>query len=122
MNNEYLMEEVIKYFKSLEARIAAVESRYAALEEQFAALRNEFGAMKGHIDEMKSGQQEIQSKLVAVVGHLNRMNEILEEAQLRGLEPEEEPEDILEEAKLQAQEILFSARNIFSLSQAHSFG
>ncbi len=96
MNNEYLMEEVIKYFKSLEARIAAVESRYAALEEQFAALRNEFGAMKGHIDEMKSGQQEIQSKLVAVVGHLNRMNEILEEAQLRGLEPEEEPEVIAE--------------------------
>ena len=41
MINEYLMEEVIKYFESLESRIAAQEERLAAAEARIAELETQ---------------------------------------------------------------------------------
>ena len=40
MINEYLMEEVIKYFESLESRIAAQEKQIAALQAEVTELQN----------------------------------------------------------------------------------
>ena len=98
------MEEVIKYFESLEARLAAAEERlaaneerHAALEARIAALENEREALLKRVADTETGLHGIQPKLAAIAGHLNRMNEILEEAQLRGLEPDEEKEETVEE-------------------------
>lgn len=99
------MEEVIKYFEQLEARLAAAEERNAALENRLAAmdtrideLKSEREQLLSRLAELENAQQEVKPKLAAIVGHLNRMNEILEDAQMRSLEPEkeEEPEPVVE--------------------------
>ena len=93
------MEEVIKYFEQLESRLAAAEERNAALENRLAAmdtrideLKSEREQLLSRLAELENAQQEVKPKLAAIVGHLNRMNEILEDAQMRSLEPEEEEE------------------------------
>lgn len=93
------MEEVIKYFEQLESRLAAAEERNAALENRLAAmdtrideLKSEREQLLSRLAELENAQQEVKPKLAAIAGHLNRMNEILEDAQMRSLEPEEEEE------------------------------
>ncbi len=54
MINEYLMEEVIKYFESLESRIAAQEALREGLEERISALEAELASLEAEIDELKS--------------------------------------------------------------------
>ena len=54
MINEYLMEEVIKYFESLESRIAAQETLREGLEERISALEAELASLEAEIDELKS--------------------------------------------------------------------
>lgn len=84
------MEEIIKYFEKQEARIAELEKRLAVQEERIAVLVEERNTLKARLSELETAQQEVKPKLAAIAGHLNRMNEILEEAQVRGLQPEEE--------------------------------
>ncbi len=54
MINEYLMEEVIKYFESLESRIAAQEALREGLEERISALEAELASLEAEMDELKS--------------------------------------------------------------------
>ena len=46
------MEEVIKYFESLEARLAAAERNLAAAEERLAAQGNTISALQKQVEEM----------------------------------------------------------------------
>ena len=48
------MEEVIKYFESLESRIAAQEALREGLEERISALEAELASLEAEIDELKS--------------------------------------------------------------------
>lgn len=48
------MEEVIKYFESLESRIAAQETLREGLEERISALEAELASLEAEIDELKS--------------------------------------------------------------------
>lgn len=89
------MKEVINYFESLEARLTAAEARNSALENRVVALENEREALKARVEELNKHLQEIQPKLIAMAGHLNRMNEILEDVQVQGLTLDE-PEPVVE--------------------------
>ena len=50
------MEEVIKYFESLEARIAAYEARIAALEEAQQTNEAVIASLEAEVEELKSRQ------------------------------------------------------------------
>ena len=104
------MEELIKYFEKQEARIAELEKRLTVQEERIAVLVEERNALRARLGDVETAQQEVKPKLAAIAGHLNRMNEILEEAQLRTLTPEdeqpvsEEPETVVEPEVQEVQE------------------
>lgn len=68
------MEEVIKYFESLEARIAENETRLAALEQAQAAAE---AKLQGNAEKLLSNE----AKLVAIGERIARMMDILKEAQ-----------------------------------------
>lgn len=97
------MEEVIKYFESLEARIAENETRLAALEQAQAAAE---AKLQANAEKLLSDE----AKLVAIGERIARMMDILKEAQQQKaaapvveqkpvVEPviEPEPEPIVEE-------------------------
>lgn len=78
------MNELIKYFESLEARIAAQDARIAALERATAGIQPQL--------------EEMMQNSNAIKEHLARMQEILDEAMQAQSEPEVEvdlvyPED-----------------------------
>lgn len=68
------MEEVIKYFESLEARIAENETRLAALEQAQAAAE---AKLQANAEKLLSNE----AKLVAIGERIARMMDILKEAQ-----------------------------------------
>lgn len=97
------MEEVIKYFESLEARIAENETRLAALEQAQAAAE---AKLQANAEKLLSNE----AKLVAIGERIARMMDILKETQQQKaaapvveqkpvVEPviEPEPEPIIEE-------------------------
>lgn len=69
-----MMEEVIKYFESLEARIAENETRLAALEQAQAAAE---AKLQANAEKLLSNE----AKLVAIGERIARMMDILKEAQ-----------------------------------------
>ncbi|MBQ6983643.1 MAG: hypothetical protein IJQ20_01820 [Paludibacteraceae bacterium] len=48
------MEELVKYFEALEARLAADEARIASNDERIAALEAELASVEAELDELKS--------------------------------------------------------------------
>lgn len=68
------MEEVIKYFESLEARIAENETRLAALEQAQTAAE---AKLQANAEKLLSNE----AKLVAIGERIARMMDILKEAQ-----------------------------------------
>lgn len=68
------MEEVIKYFESLEARIAENETRLAAMEQAQAAAE---AKLQANAEKLLSNE----AKLVAIGERIARMMDILKEAQ-----------------------------------------
>ncbi len=48
------MDELIKYFEALEARLAADEARIASNDERIAALEAELASVEAELDELKS--------------------------------------------------------------------
>ena len=48
------MEELVKYFEALEARLAADEARIATNDERIAALEAELASVEAELDELKS--------------------------------------------------------------------
>lgn len=86
------MEEVIKYFESLEARLAAAEARVKALEQEREALQQDRDALRKRLAQLEAGLQEINPKLVAFGGSLNKILEIIQENQIELPEKPEVPE------------------------------
>ena len=87
------MEEVIKYFESLEARLAAAEARVKALEQEREALQQDRDALRKRLAQLEAGLQEINPKLVAFGGSLNKILEIIQENQIELPEKPEIPEN-----------------------------
>ena len=54
MINEYLMEEVIKYFESLESRIAAQETHRESLEARLAAAEERIAELETQVTELQN--------------------------------------------------------------------
>jgi len=93
------MEEVIKYFESLEARIAALEARVERLEKGQQVTADSFQELSAHSLQMNE--------------HILSIKAILEEAQEKGelfieheptAEPEPQPEPVVEEEPVAEEE------------------
>ena len=83
------MEEVIKYFESLEARLSASEARVEALEQELEALKQEREALKGSIAELEQTIRDNNHKIAGLVGTMNKLFEMYEGAPVA---PKVEPE------------------------------
>ena len=79
------MEELIKYFESLEARIGALEQTQAKLLEQLAANEEKVKVLG--------------EKILAVGGHISQMMSIIQEAKSQQQFAAPEPEVTAEEAE-----------------------
>jgi uncharacterized coiled-coil protein SlyX len=92
---EGFMEEVIKYFENLEARLAAAEQSLAAQEEQIAALQAEVTELQNR----PLPEPQVVEKIVEKVVEVEKPVEI-EKPLVAEPEPEpvvEEPEPVVEE-------------------------
>lgn len=98
------MEEVIKYFESLEARINSLEKAQAQLiekqqanDEKLVALGEKIMAIGGHISQMMHILEEVQNQPAPVVEEEPEEEPIIEEPVVEGPIIEPEPEVIPEE-------------------------
>jgi hypothetical protein len=87
------MEEVIKYFESLEARIAGYESRIAALEEAQQTNEAVIASMEAELEELKSrpvpGPQVVEKIVEKIV---EKPVEVIKEVVVEAVsQPEPEP-------------------------------
>ena len=104
------MEEVIKYFESLESRIAAQEALRESLEERISTLEAELASLEAEIDELKSRpapEPQVVEKVVEKIVEVEKPvvepepepvvepePEVIAESEP---EPEPEPEPVIEE-------------------------
>ena len=86
------MEELIKYFESLEARISALEQTQAKLLEQLAANDTKLAANEEKV-------KVLGEKILAVGGHISQMMSIIQEAKSQQQFVAPEPEVTAEEAE-----------------------
>jgi len=91
MINEYLMEEVIKYFESLESRIAAQETLRESLEARLAAA-------EARIAELKTQVTELQNRPLPEPQVVEKVVEKIVEKPVVVAAPVAEPEPVVEEA------------------------
>ena len=92
------MEDLIKYFESLEARIAANEERIATLEAELASLEAELDEVKAR----PAAEPQIVEKVVEKIVEVAKPVEITESrdhviTEEPIAEPEPEPEPVIEE-------------------------
>ena len=96
------MQEVIKYFEAIEARLAALEAKEQTLLEQEQMLQ----AWENRLQRLEKVQQENMIKLQAVGTHVNTMLQTLKALETRQSEavsvaaPMPAPQPIQEEAPL----------------------
>lgn len=96
------MQEVIKYFEAIEARLAALEAKEQTLLEQEQTLQ----AWENRLQRLEKVQQEHMIKLQAVGTHVNTMLQTLKALETRQSEavsvaaPMPTPQPILEEAPI----------------------
>lgn len=96
------MQEVIKYFEAIEARLAALEAKEQTLLEQEQTLQ----AWENRLQRLEKVQQENMIKLQAVGTHVNTMLQTLKALETRQSEavsvaaPMPAPQPIQEEAPL----------------------
>ena len=96
------MQEVIKYFEAIEARLAALEAKEQTLLEQEQALQ----AWENRLQRLEKAQQENMIKLQAVGTHVNTMLQTLKALETRQSEavsvaaPTPAPQPIQEEAPI----------------------
>ena len=103
MINEYLMEEVIKYFESLESRLAAQEERLAAAEARIAAQEEQIAALQAEVMELQNRplpEPQVVEKVVEVEKIVEKpvvvAAPVVPESPEIPVEPEPEPEVIAE--------------------------
>ena len=96
------MQEVIKYFEAIEARLAALEAKEQTLLEQEQTLQ----AWENRLQRLEKVQQENMTKLQAVGTHVNTMLQTLKALETRQSEavsvaaPMPAPQPIQEEAPI----------------------
>lgn len=96
------MQEVIKYFEAIEARLAALEAKEQKLLEQEQTLQ----AWENRLQRLEKAQQENMIKLQAVGTHVNTMLQTLKALETRQSEavsvaaPMPAPQPIQEEAPI----------------------
>lgn len=96
------MQEVIKYFEAIEARLAALEAKEQTLLEQEQTLQ----AWENRLQRLEKAQQENMIKLQAVGTHVNTMLQTLKALETRQSEavsvaaPMPAPQPIQEEAPI----------------------
>lgn len=94
------MTELIKYFESLEARIAENETRLAALEQAQAAAE---AKLQANAEKLLSNE----AKLVAIGERIARMMDILKEAQQqKAAAPVVEQKPVVEEPVIEPEPII----------------
>ena len=87
------MEDVIKYFESLESRIAAQEALREGLEERISALEAELASLEAEIDELKSRpapEPQVVEKIVEKI--VEKPVEVIKEVVVEKPEEPEIPE------------------------------
>ena len=114
MINEYLMEEVIKYFESLESRIAAqealresLESRIAAAEQSLAAAEERLAAQEETISALRAQVEELQNRPLPEPQVVEKVVEKIVEKPVVVAAPVAEPEPVVEDApKVEEPEVI----------------
>ncbi len=97
------MEEVIKYFETIEARLAALEAKEQMLQSKEQSLQT----WEERLQRLEKAQQENMIKLQAVGTHVNTMLQTLKALETRQSEavsvaaPMPAPQPIVEEVKLE---------------------
>jgi len=100
------MEELIKYFESLEARIAANEERITTLEAELASMEAELDEVKSRPEQTPQVVEKVVEKIVEIEKPVEVIKEVIVEkpvvvppvAPEIPVEPVAEPELLLEES------------------------
>ena len=107
MINEYLMEEVIKYFESLESRIAAQEAFRESLEARLAAAEERLAAQEEQIAALQAEVTELQNRPLPEPQVVEKVVEKIVEKPVVVTAPVADPEPVVEEApKVEEPEVI----------------
>lgn len=97
------MEEVIKYFETIEARLAALEAKEQMLQSKEQSLQT----WEERLQRLEKAQQESMTKLQAVGTHVTAMLQMLKQLEAKQSEavhvaaPMPAPQPVVEEVKLE---------------------
>ena len=97
------MEEVIKYFETIEARLAALEAKEQMLQSKEQSLHT----WEERLQRLEKAQQESMTKLQAVGTHVTAMLQMLKQLEAKQSEavhvaaPMPAPQPVVEEVKLE---------------------
>ncbi len=101
------MEEVIKYFESLESRIAAQEALRESLEARLAAAEERLAAQKEQIAALQAEVTELQNRPLPEPQVVEKVVEKIVEKPVVVAAPVAEPEPVVEEApKVEEPEVI----------------
>ena len=92
------MEELIKYFESLEARIAANEERITTLEAELASMEAELDEVKSRPEQTPQVVEKVVEKIVEKPVVVPAPEPVIPEEPEIPVEPVAEPELLLEES------------------------
>ncbi len=107
MINEYLMEEVIKYFESLESRIAAQEAFRESLEARLAAAEARLAAQEEQIAALQAEVTELQNRPLPEPQVVEKVVEKIVEKPVVVAAPVAEPEPVVEDTpKVEEPEVI----------------
>lgn len=101
--NQSNMEEVIKYFETIEARLAALEAKEQMLQSKEQSLQT----WEERLQRLEKAQQESMTKLQAVGTHVTAMLQMLKQLEAKQSEavhvaaPMPAPQPIVEEVKVE---------------------
>ena len=97
------MEEVIKYFETIEARLAALEAKEQMLQSKEQSLQT----WEERLQRLEKAQQESMTKLQAVGTHVTAMLQMLKQLEAKQSEavhvaaPMPAPQPVVEEVKME---------------------
>lgn len=97
------MEEVIKYFETIEARLAALEAKEQMLQSKEQSLQT----WEERLQRLEKAQQESMTKLQAVGTHVTAMLQMLKQLEAKQSEavhvaaPMPAPQPVVEEVKVE---------------------
>lgn len=101
--NQSNMEEVIKYFETIEARLAALEAKEQMLQSKEQSLHT----WEERLQRLEKAQQESMTKLQAVGTHVTAMLQMLKQLEAKQSEavhvaaPMPAPQPVVEEVKVE---------------------